>query len=175
MPSTEQFHGLYNDHHGWLHGWLRRRLGNAWDAADIAHDAFLRVLAKPREFDGFEGARAYLRTVANGLCIDLWRRRQIELAWLEALRAQPEAEAVSAEDHAAAIEALCEIDTLLQRMAAKPARAFILAMVYGLTDREVAVELGVSDRMVRKYVAQAMLHCLAFETGDGASRHATGG
>lgn len=35
---------LYSDHHGWLQDWLRRRLGNAFDAADLAHDTFLRVL-----------------------------------------------------------------------------------------------------------------------------------
>ncbi len=35
---------LYLDHHGWLHGWLRRRLGDREHAADIAHDTFLRLL-----------------------------------------------------------------------------------------------------------------------------------
>lgn len=161
--SQQQIHALYSAHHGWLREWLRRRLGNAWDAADIAHDAFLRVLARPREFDSRDGARAYLSTIANGLCIDLWRRRQIERAWLDALRAQPEATAVCAEDHAAAVEALCEIDRMLRRMPARAAKAFVMAMVYGMTDREVAAALGVSDRMVRKYVARAMLHCIELE------------
>ena len=32
-----------------------------------------------------------------------------------------------------------------------------------MTDQEVADELQVSSRMVRKYVAQAMLHCLRLE------------
>ncbi|MDZ4357508.1 MAG: sigma factor, partial [Variovorax sp.] len=35
---------LYGDHHGWLQGWLRRRLGSACDAADLAHDVFMRLL-----------------------------------------------------------------------------------------------------------------------------------
>ncbi|MCP2821025.1 RNA polymerase subunit sigma-24, partial [Salmonella enterica subsp. enterica serovar Typhimurium] len=29
---------LYRGHHGWLQGWLRRKLGDAMDAADIAQD-----------------------------------------------------------------------------------------------------------------------------------------
>lgn len=154
---------LYRAHHSWLHDWLRRRLGNAWDAADLAHDAFLRLLVRPREFDSLDGARACLSTIANGLCIDLWRRRQIEQAWLDALAALPAGEAPSAEHHAAVIEALCEIDAMLNRLSAKAASAFTMAMIYGMTDREVAARLGVSDRMVRKYIAQAMLHCLELE------------
>jgi RNA polymerase sigma-70 factor (ECF subfamily) len=38
-----------------------------------------------------------------------------------------------------------------------------MAMAYGMTDQEIAAELQVSDRMVRKYVAQAMLHCVSLE------------
>lgn len=167
LPISEsaagEFSHFYREHHSWLRDWLRRRLGNGWDAADLAHDAFIRVLLKPRAFDSFDGARAYLSTVANGLCIDLWRRRQIEQAWLDALAAKPEAEIPSAEHHAAVIEALCEIDAMLSRLPVRVASAFTLAMMYGMTDREVAERLGVSDRMVRKYMAQAMLHCLALE------------
>ncbi|MGK9563787.1 sigma factor, partial [Salmonella enterica subsp. enterica] len=36
---------LYRDHRSWLESWLRRRLGNAWDAADLSQDTFVRVLA----------------------------------------------------------------------------------------------------------------------------------
>ncbi|MEG1051192.1 MAG: RNA polymerase subunit sigma, partial [Janthinobacterium sp.] len=27
---------LYRQHHGWLRGWLQRKVGNAFDAADLA-------------------------------------------------------------------------------------------------------------------------------------------
>lgn len=159
---------IYRDHHGWLHGLLRRRLGNACDAADLAHDAFLRLLTKPRQFDSAEGARAFLSTVARGLCIDLWRRREVKRVWLEALASQPEAVEPSAEHCAAIIEALCEIDAMLERLPAKAANAFVMAMAYGMTDKEVARELGVSDRMVRKYMGQAMLHCMELQVRLGA-------
>ncbi|MET0125075.1 MAG: sigma factor, partial [Pseudomonas caspiana] len=39
---------LYRDHHGWLHGWLRKRLGDREQAADIAQDTFLRLLLSGR-------------------------------------------------------------------------------------------------------------------------------
>ncbi len=52
---------------------------------------------------------------------------------------------------------------MLRSLPSKAANAFILAVACGMTDKEVARELGVSDRMVRKYIAQTMLHCMQLE------------
>lgn len=154
---------LYCDHHDWLQNWLRRRLGNAADAADLAHDAFLRLMVAPRKFGSPPEARVYLRAMANGLCVDLWRRRQIENAWLEALAAAPDSFTPSAEHQASVLQAIQEIDTMLRGLSAKARQAFIMAVGCDMTDRQVAAELGVSTRMVRKYVAQAMLLCMQME------------
>jgi len=162
-PGTSDIADLYASHHGWLYGLLRRKLGCAADAADLAHDAFTRLLVKPRSFDGFDGARAYLSTVAKGLCVDLWRRREVEQAWLDALAAHPEAHACSAEHTAIVLQALEQIDRLLNTLSAKGARAFVLAAGYGWSDAEIAADLGVSDRMVRKYVSQAVTLLLVHE------------
>lgn len=154
---------LYQAHHGWLRTWLDRRLGNAADAADLAHDAFLRLIDRPRHFDSVPEARSYLRSMANGLCVDLWRRRSIEQAWLETLAARPEALVPSAEHQSMVLETLYEIDTLLRSLPPRAAQAFVMAVACDMTYREVAAELGVSVRMVAKYVARATLHCLRLE------------
>jgi len=151
---------LYQHHHAWLQGWLQRRLGNAADAADLAHDAFVRLLKQPLAFDSTPHARGYLRRMADGLCVDLWRRRSIEAAWLEALRTQPEALAPSAEQQAIVLETLAELDVWLRRLAPKAAQAFVMTAACGMTYAEAAQTLGVSVRTVAKYVAQATLHCL---------------
>ncbi|SDF57033.1 Sigma-70, region 4 [Duganella sp. OV458] len=52
---------------------------------------------------------------------------------------------------------------MLRKLPANAARAFIMGNVLEMTDKEIAAELGVSDRMVRKYMAQAMLHCMQLE------------
>lgn len=76
-----------------------------------AQDAFVPLLLRPRGFDSPSGARAYLRAMGKGLCIDLWRRREVEQAWLAAL--------TQAQD--------------------------------------------VSERMIKKYMAQALVHCALLE------------
>lgn len=164
-PSMET---LYCDHHGWLQGWLRLRLGNAADAADLAQDTFVRLITSrtERRFDSMGEARAYLRTTAQNLCINMWRRQEIERAWLDTLAMTPETSYPSAERQAMVLQALHEIGGMLETLSPKAARAFMLAVVCEMTDAEVAGELGVSDRMVRKYVAQAMLGCLSLRARD---------
>ena len=158
---------LYSDHHSWLRGWLQRRLGNAADAADLAHDAFMRLILRPapRGFDSQGQARAYLRAMANGLCVDLWRRREVEQAWLDALAAQPEPCLPSAEHHAIVVETLVEIGDMLARLPPKAAAAFAMAQFDGMPYRDIAAALAVSERMVKKYVAQAMLRCALLSAG----------
>ncbi|WP_350283822.1 sigma-70 family RNA polymerase sigma factor [Nitrosomonas sp.] len=163
--AMQQIHFLYSDHHDWLYSWLRHRLGNAADAADLAHDAFLRLILKPAPhgFASFGEARAYPRTMAQGMCINLWHRREIEQAWLDTLAAWPETYAPSPERQAMVLEALHEIGTMLLDLSPKAARAFLMAAGCQMTDKEVAEALGVSSRMVRKYVAQAMLRCMQLQ------------
>ena len=166
--ANQRLEALYHHHHGWLKGWLRRRLGNANDAADLAQDAFLRLLIRPVPLHTAPQARQYLRTMANGLCVDLWRRREVEQAWLDALAASPEAAAPSAEDRAIVIESLCRIDAMLARLPDKVATAFVLSQLHGLRYREIAERLEVSERMVKKYMARAMLHCVLLDAERAA-------
>ncbi|WP_336244495.1 sigma factor [Bordetella avium] len=77
------------DHYVWLCQWWRRRLDHADEAADLAHDTFLRVLRKPEEISCLRQPRAYLTPIARGLLNDHWRRRSLERAWLEALAQLP--------------------------------------------------------------------------------------
>ena len=53
---------MYSEHHGWLHGWLRRRLGDVHQAGDLAHDTFLRLLARQEPVSARE-PKAFLTTV----------------------------------------------------------------------------------------------------------------
>ena len=163
FDSAENIVLIFSEHHRWLQKLLRRRLGNTSDAADLAQDVFLRLLLKPRHFDSLAGARAYLSAMAQGMCIDLWRRKELERIWLEALSVQPLAVTVSAEHCAIVLETLYQVDAMLRALPEKVRVAFMMSQIRGLTYAEIATELAVSDRMVKKYMAQAMLQCLILE------------
>lgn len=157
---------LYAHHSGWLKQWLSRRFGtsfNTADVADLTQDTFVRLLLKPRKFVDSSEARSFLCTVARGLCIDQWRRLQLEQAWLAELAARPECVEPSPEYRAIILEALHEIDAMLRKLPTRARSAFLLAQLSGLTYREIAAQLGVSERMVKKYMAQAMYQCMLKE------------
>jgi len=154
---------LYGEHHGWLLGWLRRKLGNAFDAADLAQDTFMRVLGRPRELDEVREPRAWLTTIAHGLVVDHVRRRTLERACLDAIASLPEQQAPSPETQLMLIEALVRIDAMLDGLPAKARSAFLLSRLDGLNYNEIAERLGVSLSSVEKYMASAIRHCLALK------------
>jgi len=166
LVRQQVVHRLYVDHQGWLNGWLRRQLGCSQRAADLAQDTFVRVLSKDQGLDSIREPRAHLHIIARGLLINHWRRRQIEQAYLEAIALQPEALAPSPESQALVVETLMQVDAMLARLPEKVRRAFLLSQLHGMTYAAIAIELGVSERMVKKYMAQAMLHCLALIEDD---------
>ena len=153
---------LYREHHSWLLGWLNRRVQCRLQAEDHAHDTFVRVMTSGRTADLSE-PRPYLATIAKNLLINHWRRTTVEQVYLERLSALPKANSLSLEEHAVILETIQEIDHLLSRLPEKARKAFLMAQIDGLTYVEIAGKLGVSDRMVRKYMVQAMTHCLSVE------------
>jgi len=158
MSSTFDVQSLYSDHHGWLHNWLRGRLGNAADAADLAQDTFLRVLLRPERVE-LHTPRAFLRTVARGLVIDHWRRQELERAYLDSIAHLPEAQVPSAEDRHNILQLLENIARLLDGLKPKVRSAFLLAQCEGMPHGRIAEELGVSVRSVERYIAEALFHC----------------
>ncbi|MDZ7753581.1 MAG: sigma-70 family RNA polymerase sigma factor [Gammaproteobacteria bacterium] len=167
IPFLDQ---LYRDHHGWLRSLLRRRLGCTETAADLAHDAFLRLLVRPRRFASHGEARAYLGRMAQGLCVDYWRRREVERAWQETLASRGDMVAPSEEHQAIILETLVELDAMLRDLPDNVARAFVMAQLHGLPYRTIAERLGVSERMVKKYIARAMAHCALIQAELELSR-----
>ncbi|SQF99067.1 ECF subfamily RNA polymerase sigma-24 subunit [Paucimonas lemoignei] len=158
---------LYREHSSWLRSWLYTRLSNTADAADLAQDTFVRVLQK-RRLERLARPRAYLRTVAKGLVIDLWRHRDIERAWLETLAELPCEHVTSPQTGLLVIEALVTIDRLLDTLRPVVRQAFLLAQLDGLKCPAIARELGVSVPSVERYIAQALRQCYAATFEDAS-------
>jgi RNA polymerase sigma factor (sigma-70 family) len=159
LALQQKVHALYSDHHGWLFRWLQRRLGNPFDAADLAHDTFTRIIAS-RQAAAIEEPRAYLTTIAKGLVSNWSRRQALEQAYLEALAVLPEAQAPSPEQRLLILETLHEIDALLDALPLQVKRAFLLSQLEGLKYDDIALQLGVSLVTVKRYMKQAFVQCL---------------
>jgi RNA polymerase sigma factor (sigma-70 family) len=159
--STHQVEDLYCHHHSWLQGWLRKKLGNTFDAADLAQDVFMRLLRKKEaEPDqALREPRAYLTTIAHGLVVEHWRRRELEQSWLALLAAMPEQEVPSPESRLIFLETLISIDQMLASLKPPVRTAFLLAQLEGLTCPQIAERIGKSVATVERYIASALRHC----------------
>lgn len=160
-PFQAAISDLYCEHHGWLLGWLRRKLGCAQNAADVAQDTFARILNARESVASLREPRAFLSTTARRLIIDQARRKKIENAYLSQLALTAEALEghQSAEDIIATLEALEQIAFILEGLPEKTRQAFVLYYLDGLNQADIGRQLGLSDRTVRKYLTQALLHC----------------
>jgi RNA polymerase sigma factor (sigma-70 family) len=149
---------LYANHHTWLCGWLRQKLGNDHDAADIAHDTFVRVLNKSEAQDVRE-PRPYLSTIARGLVTDFFRHRRLETAYLDVIATLPEEHVPSLEARAILMETLMAIDAMLDGMKPVVRETFLLSQLEGCTYEQIADRLHISKRTVSNHMAVALEHC----------------
>ena len=160
-PSNQQIHTLYSEHHGWLQGWLHRKLGNRCDAADLAHDTFLRLLTRQVIKPLGSEPRALLTHIAKGLVIDRWRRQDLERAYLETIAQLPAAEVPSPETRLLILETLTRIEALLRELPAVTRDTFLLSQIEGLTYVQIADRLDVSLITVKRHMRAAFIACLS--------------
>jgi len=161
MSALDQasLHQLYSENNGWLKSWLRARLGNTADAADLAQDTFVRVMTARSQVPIRE-PRSYLSAIARALLIDKVRRRTIEQAYLQALALRPEPVEVSPEVRLSIIEMLVAVDALLDELGPRTRDIFLAVQLEGLPYAAVAERFRVSVTTVKNHLVRAMTRCL---------------
>ena len=157
--DSSALHHLYQKHNGWLNTWLRTRLGNSSDAADLAQDTFVRVLSA-RNVEAIREPRTYLSSIARALMIDRFRRKAVEQAYLDVLALRPEALDISPETRLLIIETLTAVDAMLDGLGERTRRIFLAVQLEGLSYVTVAEQLGVSVTTVKKHMIRAITQCL---------------
>ncbi|KAF0844601.1 RNA polymerase sigma-70 factor (ECF subfamily) [Methylovorus glucosotrophus] len=155
-PTVES---LYSDHHGWLYGWLRRKLGDSFAAADLAQDTFVSILTASSASQ-IQEPRPFLATIARRLIANRYRRQLLENAYLDMLATLPEALMPSPEAQYLALEALRQLDQALNGLPPRVKEAFLLAHFEELSYLEIATRLKVSISSVKQYLTRANRHCL---------------
>ena len=133
-------------HHGLVFRTAYRITGNAGDAEDALQTVFLRLLRRGRKADPLENLESYLRRAAINAALDVIRARQSD-------QTVPLPEESSGQALAAPVQA--DISGLRQGLARamsqlKPRQAevFALRFLEGLSNREIAQSLGISQVLV---------------------------
>lgn len=150
----QQAQQLFAGHHHWLLSRLQARLRNTAEAQDVASETFLRIVTTPQSMP-IKEPRAFLTTIAQRLLFTLWRRRELERAYLEALAQRQDAVAPSPEERALLLETLETIAQALDGLPLKARQTFLLSQLDGLTYHAIAEQLGISHSTVRRHMAAA--------------------
>ena len=139
--------------------YLTARLGDRHLAADVAHDAYLRVLERPSQDDIIQ-PRAFLYRTALNLVTDEHRRsRHRRGEDLLVLDGEEGVHSPSPQHELLQRERLTLLQRALSELSEPCRQAFTLRKLEGLGHDEISQRLGISKGMVEKHIVNAMKHC----------------
>jgi RNA polymerase sigma factor (sigma-70 family) len=142
-----------------LRRFLLARVRNPADVPDIAQEVYLRLLRVPRT-DCIRSPEAYLFTVAQHVVQQHALRELATPNAVDVTEMLDPSLAPSEQDpalDAVAQEFAEKLQDTLDRLTPKARAAFILHRRDGLSPEEIAVRLGMSRAMVKKYLLKALV------------------
>jgi RNA polymerase sigma-70 factor (ECF subfamily) len=152
---------LFAEKGGALRAFFLRRVRVQPDAAELAQEVYLRMLRVP-DLSAIRDLEAYLFTVASNLA----RERAVQEGRDRLARdvddplvqeELSEFPSVDGEiDHEQRVARLREV---LGQLSPKCQAVVVLHYWHGQNYEEIALRLGVSVNMIKKYVSQALEHC----------------
>jgi len=152
---------LFAEHRGALQAFFRRRIRSKADAADLAQEVYGRML-RVSDQEGIRSPVHYIYTVANNLVKEhaALDRRQASGIDIDEAPAHEQLETLPEFDgDLDASQRVARLGVVLQQLRPKCRAAVELRFTHGLSFREIAMHLGVSPQMAKKYVAQGLGHC----------------
>lgn len=152
---------LFGEHRVALQSFFRRRIRGKADAPDLVQEVYLRML-RISDPEAIRKPVHYLYTVANNLVKEhaVLERRQAASIDIDEAPAQDQLETLPAFDgDLDANQRAARLRVVLEQLRPKCRAAVVLRFTHGLSYRAIAVHLGVSPQMAKKYAAQALSHC----------------
>ena len=146
-----------------LRAWLRSRYPTLDDVDDIVQESYVRVL-RAQSIAPISSVKAFLFTTARNLTLDYFRRRQIvgidsiaEIGELSVLDDMPGvSETVSRRQE------LALLTHAIQSLPERCRQVLTLRKIYGLSQKEIAAELGISEHTVEAQVGNGVRRCAEF-------------
>ncbi|HWH60008.1 MAG TPA: RNA polymerase sigma factor [Terriglobales bacterium] len=136
--------------------YLQHNWRNKSDIADLRQDIYVQVYEAARK-DLPDSPKAFLFASARHLLIRRMRREQIvpfeAVADFDALGAM--AEVPGPESHTIARDELRRLQAALDRLPPRTREAFVMRRVDGLSHREIAARMVITERTVKFHLAEA--------------------
>lgn len=155
-------------HEAALRGWLSRNRGAGLEPDDIVQETYA-IIAGLASVDHIRNPRNYMFQTARSVM--LRHVRHVRVVSMEAVADIDRLGAVGSvpdpEQHVAARQQLRHVGKILERLPDRASEAFLLKRAEGLSQREIAARMGISENTVEKHVAKALRLLMAALAGGG--------
>lgn len=169
---SESLESLARRYHEELLRILRTRLPSEQDAADLAQEAYARLLRYQGQHSEEELRRMLFR-IARNLLTDHWRWRRLRGVGMQLpiddLDFEIESGQPTHDRHVDSAQRLGRLEDIILAMPEKRRTVFILSRIEGLTNAEIAERCGIAVKTVEKHIASALAECRA-EVGDDTTQ-----
>ncbi len=148
-------------HEAALRAWLVRRLHGRMamglEVDDVVQEAYAALVAL-EDTTHVRNPRAYLFTVARSVILQHVRRANIVSIEVvaEMDRFDHPGDERSPDRYAEASEELRRVGRLIARLPGKCRQAFMLRKVHGLSQRQIAARMGISESTVEKHIGKGV-------------------
>jgi RNA polymerase sigma-70 factor (ECF subfamily) len=140
-----------------LRAWLRRRRIDGLETDDVVQETYAVLSALPA-VGHITSPRAYAFQTAQSLVLRHLRRARIvridAIGDVESLTAA--LDEPSPEDHTASRQALRQVCLLIAALPPKCREAFLLRKIDGLSQRQIAERMRISESTVEKHIGRAL-------------------
>ena len=151
----------------WVGG-RRRRFGGGYDADDIVQEAYARI--GNMDFAAIRNPRAYFFETARNLIFEHVKRERVVMIdgltdgdLRNVMDSGPDPETVLS-----ARQDLRRFQDVVDSLPPQCREAFVLRKLNGLSQRQIAAHMGLSESTVEKHLARALKLVLErYETADG--------
>jgi RNA polymerase sigma-70 factor (ECF subfamily) len=144
-------------HEGAARRWLTSRWRNSIDVDEVIQETYCRI-ASLSSIDQIRNGRAYFFRTANTVAIDTMRHARVANAvpvkendWLNVLDDEPLADRV-----VEANQELERVNSLLSKLSWTCRRVIELRRLEGLSQKETARQLGVSESVVENHIVRGI-------------------
>ena len=157
-------------HEAMLRAWLRRRFDSGVELDDIVQEAYVRVL-RAHEGGPLASPKAFLFATARNLALDRLRRHEVSrtelLGEIDSLHVLDEREGIP--ETLARTQELALLTQAIQSLPTRCRQILTLRKLYGLSHREIAARLGLSESTVSNQITIGIEKCTDFfaKHGDG--------
>jgi RNA polymerase sigma-70 factor (ECF subfamily) len=170
-PSNRWFSEEVLPHESKLRHWLRRRFPSLRDLDDIVQEAYLR-LVRAKGAGKIRQAKPYLYSTARNAALDLFRHERV--VPMERIAEMSESRVL---DHGSDVhdslnrdDELAQLSAAIESLPERCRDVLVLRKLQGLSQKEIAAKLGISENTVAAHASAGMRRCIAYFRAHNLNR-----